>query len=146
MVTFLQEKFPNVDWRWNKVVEGGCSKRRPDLLLDMGSHIVIVEVDKNSHDMHDPTCEEKRMGEIWNDVDHRPIVFVRFNPDKYKDKDGNNVPSPWGEKRANGAATLSKKWKSALEDRLEKLRETVEQYMNSSSMRDKDYELVHLYY
>ncbi len=92
VVTFLQEKFPNVDWRWNKTVEGGCSKRRLDLLLDMGSHIVIIEVDENSHDMYDPTCEEKRMEEIWNDVGHHPIVFVRFNPDKYKDKDGNNVP------------------------------------------------------
>ncbi len=92
VITFLQKKFLNVDWRWNMTIEGGCSKRRPDLLLDMGSHILIVEVDENSHDMYDPTCDEKRMGEIWNDVSHRPIVFVRFNPDKYEDKDGNNVP------------------------------------------------------
>ncbi len=113
VVTFLQEKFPNVDWRWNKTIDDRCSKRRPDLLLDMESHILIIEVDENSHDMYDPTCEEKRMGEIWNDVGHRPIVFFRFNPDKYKDKDGNNVPSPWGGKRANGVVTLSKKWKSA---------------------------------
>ncbi len=77
---------------------------------------------------------------------HRPIVFSRFNPDKYKDKDGNNVPSPWNGKRANGAATLSKKWKSVWEDRLENLRQTVEQYMNSSSMKGKDYEIIHLDY
>ncbi len=101
MVTFLREKFPNVNWRWNKAVEGGCSKRRPDLLLDMGNHIVIVEVDKN------------------------------------KDKDGNNVPSPWNGKRANGAATVSKKWKTAWEARLEKLRETVEMYIDSISMEDR---------
>ncbi len=145
VVTFLQEKFPNLDWRWNKTVDGGCSMRRPDL-LDMGSHILIVEVDENSHDVYGPTCEEKRMGEIWNDVGHRPLVFVRFNPDKYKDEDG-KVPSPWGGKRANGAVTFSqKKWKSAWEARLEKLRETVETYMNSSGMKGKDYEMVHLYY
>ncbi len=146
MVTFLQEKFPNVDWRWNKTVEGGCFKRRPDLLLKLGSHTVIVEVGENSHDVYDPTCEEKRMGEIWNDVGHAPLVFARFNPDKYKDEYGNNVPSQWGGKRANGAATLSKKWKSAWEARLEKLREAVEQYIGSSSMEDKYYEIVHLYY
>ncbi len=86
------------------------------------------------------------MGEICNDVGHRPIVFFRFNLDKYKDKDGNNVPSPWGGKRANGVVTLSKKWKPAWEARLEKLREAVEKYLNSSSMKDKDYEIVHLYY
>ncbi len=28
------------------MVEGGCSKRRPDLLFDMGSHVVVVEVDE----------------------------------------------------------------------------------------------------
>ncbi len=94
VVTFLQEKFPNVDWRWNKMVEGGCSKRRPDLLLKLGSHTLIVEVDKNSHEVHDPTCGEKHMGEIWNDVGHAPLVFVWFNPDRYKDEHGNNVPSP----------------------------------------------------
>ncbi len=27
VVMYIQEKFPNVDWRSNKEVEGGCSKR-----------------------------------------------------------------------------------------------------------------------
>ncbi len=96
-------------------------------LKEMGSRIVIVEVDENSHDVYNPTCEEKRMGEIWEDLGHRPLVFVRFNPDRYKDELGRNVPSPWGGKRANGVATLSKKWKAAWEARLEILRETVEE-------------------
>ncbi len=102
-----------------------CSKKRPDILLDMGSHIVIVEVDENSHGAYDPTCEEKRMGEIWNNLRHGPLVFVRFNPDKYKDEDGNNAPSPWGGKRVNGAVTVSNKRKAAWEARLEALRLTV---------------------
>ncbi len=110
VVTFLQEKFPNVDWRVNRTIEGGCFKRRPDLLLKLGSHILIVEVDENSHDAYDPTYEEKRMGEIWEDVGYDvPLVFVRFNPNKYKDEHGNSVPSPSGGKHANGAATVSKK-------------------------------------
>ncbi|MCP4254876.1 MAG: hypothetical protein GY775_16020 [Candidatus Scalindua sp.] len=96
----------------DKTVEGRCFKRRPDLLLKLGSHILIVEVDENSHDVYDPTCEEKRMEEIWNNVGHAPLVFVRLNPDKYKDEHGNNVTSPWGGTRANGAAILSKKWKA----------------------------------
>ncbi len=57
VATFLKEKFPNVTWKCNKRVENGCSTRRPDLLLDMGSNIVIVEVDEHSHG-YDPTCEE----------------------------------------------------------------------------------------
>ncbi len=104
VATFLKEKFPNVTWKCNKSVENGCSKRRPDLLLGMGSHIVIVEVDEHSHVAYDPTCEEKRLGEIWGDVYHRKIVFIRFNTDEYKNEDGNNVPSPWG---VNGLGVLT---------------------------------------
>ncbi len=64
VATFLKEKFPNATWKCNKTVENGCSRRRPYLLLDMGSHIVIVEVDEHSHDVYNPICEEKRLGEI----------------------------------------------------------------------------------
>ncbi len=105
---------------------------------------MIVEVDENSHDVYDPTCEEKRMGEIWGDVEHRKIVFVRFNSDKYKGEDGNNVPSPW---RTNkfGVFTVCKKWKAACDARLETLRQTVGHSMKGSSVKDQ-FELVHLYY
>ncbi|MCP4270094.1 MAG: hypothetical protein GY777_31720, partial [Candidatus Brocadiaceae bacterium] len=89
VVAFLKEKFPNVTWKYDERVENGCSRRRPDLFLDLGSHIVIVEVDENSHVGYDPTCEEKRLGEIWEDVFHRKIVFIRFNTDGYKNEDGN---------------------------------------------------------
>ncbi len=43
--THLKEKFPGITWAMDKQVEDGQSKRRPDLLFDMGSHVVIVEVD-----------------------------------------------------------------------------------------------------
>ncbi len=57
---------------------------------------MIVLIDFNNHDGYNPTCEEERMEEIWGeDVDHRKIVFVRFNSDKYKGEDGKVVLSPW---------------------------------------------------
>ncbi len=142
--TFLEEKFPNVTWKYDKRVEDGCSRRRPDLLLDMGSHIVIVEVDENTHVGYDTTCEEKRLGEIWGDIYHRKIVFVRFNTDEYKDEDGNSVPSPWG-LNIFGLCTLRPKWKAAREVRLEDLWLTVEHYQQESSFKE-EFKLVHLYY
>ncbi len=144
VVTFLKEKFSDVTWKCDKKVEGGCSRRRPDLFLDMGSHIVIIEVDENSHDGYDPTCEEKRLGEIWGDIYHHKIVFVQFNTDKYKGEDGNNVPSPWRPNKF-GVFTVFPKWKDAWDARLEKLRLTVEHYQNESSIKE-EFELVHLYY
>ncbi len=93
---------------------------------------------------HDPTCEEKHLGEIWGDVYHRQIVFIRFNTDEYKDGDGNNVPSPWG---VNGLGVLvvRPKWKAAREVRLDDLSLTVEHYIKSSNIK-KEFELVHSYY
>ncbi len=125
VVTFLKEKFPEATWKCDKKVEDGCSKRRPDLFLDMESHIVSVEVDENNHGGYNPTCEEKCMGEIWGGVDHCKIVFVRFNSDKNKGEDGKVVLSPW---RVNkyGAFTVMLKWKDTWDARLESLRLTVE--------------------
>ncbi len=141
VTTFLKEKFPGATWKCDKRVEDGCTRRRPDLLLDMGTHIVIVEVDENSHDGYDPTCEEKRLGKIWGDVHHRKIVFVQFNTDKYEGEDGNNVPSPWRTNKL-GAYIIYPKWKAAWEARLETLRQTVEHRLIESSTKE-GFEMVH---
>jgi hypothetical protein len=66
----------------NKQVEGGCSKRRPDILIDCGSHCLIIEVDEHRHVNY--SCEEKRMVELYEDIGFRKIVFIRFNPDAYE--------------------------------------------------------------
>jgi hypothetical protein len=42
----LMEYFPDFTWSSDKKIEDGCSKKRPDLLVDLGSHIIIVEIDE----------------------------------------------------------------------------------------------------
>jgi hypothetical protein len=79
----VTEEFPDLSWITDKRVEDGCSRRRPDLLLDMGSHLLIIEIDEHKHEGYDCSCENKRLMEISLDLQHRPIVFVRFNPDSY---------------------------------------------------------------
>jgi hypothetical protein len=66
---------------FNKTVEGGCSKRRPDIHMDFGSHCVMIEIDENRHLNY--SCEEKRMVDLYEDVGFRKCVFLRFNPDGY---------------------------------------------------------------
>jgi hypothetical protein len=83
------------DWITDKTIDDGCSKRRPDMLVDLGTHIIIVEVDENKHSSYDCSCENKRIMELSQDVHHRSIVFIRFNPDKYTDINGKTVPSCW---------------------------------------------------
>lgn len=67
---------------------GGCSKRRPDISIDMLSHVIICECDEFQHRNHEAICETKRMMELYEDFGFRPIVFIRFNPDSYVDRHG----------------------------------------------------------
>jgi hypothetical protein len=75
---------------------GGCgSGRRPDWLVDLGTHSLIVEVDEEQHGGYDTACETKRLMQLFGDLGDRPLVIVRFNPDAYTDAGGRRVPSPF---------------------------------------------------
>ena len=78
----LKEHFQeSLTMRFDKIVEGGCSRKRPDVFIDFGSHVLIIEVDENRHSNY--SCEEKRMVELYEDIGFRKIIFLRFNPDGY---------------------------------------------------------------
>jgi len=66
---------------FDKTIEGGCSKKRPDLFIDFGSHCLIIEVDENRHANYE--CEQKRMISLYEDLGFRKVIFLRFNPDGY---------------------------------------------------------------
>jgi len=69
----------------DRKIEDGCSLRRVNMYIDIGFKIIIIEIDENQHIYYN--CENKRLMEISKDVNHRPIIFIRFNPDNYF-KDG----------------------------------------------------------
>ena len=95
VVDRIKLTFPGLNWVHDKRVQDGYSRRRPDLLLDMGSHVIIIEIDENKHTDYDCSCENKRLMEISQDLHHRSIVFIRFNPDQYINQDGIMVESCW---------------------------------------------------
>jgi hypothetical protein len=81
----LIQGFPDTVMVFDKRIEGGCSKRRPDVFVDLLTHVVIVECDEKQHKpkSYTPQCERRRKMELFQDVGNRPVVFVRFNPDGY---------------------------------------------------------------
>ena len=95
VVERITNHFKDYSWITDKKIADGCSKRRPDLLLDLKSHIIIVEVDEKKHSSYDSSNDNKRVTELLKDVNNRPIVFIRFNPDNYIDNNGNKVKSCW---------------------------------------------------
>ena len=94
VVEFVKTTFPSYTWITDKRVQDGCSRRRPDLLLDLGDQVLIIEVDENKHADYECSCENKRVMELSQDVGHRSIVFIRFNPDSYVEED-QKIPSCW---------------------------------------------------
>jgi hypothetical protein len=88
---FVKETFADVNISFDKCIQGGCSKRRPDIFLDMYTHSIIVEIDENQH--QDYTCENKRMMQLFEDLGSRPLVMIRFNPDQYVNNSRTKIKS-----------------------------------------------------
>jgi hypothetical protein len=144
VVEYVKTQFKNFTWVADKIVDGGCSKRRPDLLLDLGYQIVIIEIDENQHIDYDCSCENKRIMELSQDLCHRPIVFIRFNPDEYI-KDGKTISSCW-DNNNKGICVVKKSKKSEWIERLDVLKQQIEYWINPINTTDKTIEIIQLFY
>jgi hypothetical protein len=143
VVDKIKEKFPDFTWVSDKKVEDGCSKRRPDLLLDMGDYIIIIEVDENKHTDYDCSCENKRLMELSQDLQHRPIVFIRFNPDSYINQDGNKITSCWRTNK-QGVMQIMKTRMSEWEERINILNQQIQYWIDNKT--NKTIEIIQLFY
>ena len=143
VVDKIKEKYPDFTWVSDKKVDDGCSKRRPDLLLDMGDYIIIIEVDENKHTDYDCSCENKRLMELSQDLQHRPIVFIRFNPDSYINQDGNEITSCWRTNK-KGVIQIMKTKMSEWEERINILNQQIQYWIDNKT--NKTIEIIQLFY
>jgi hypothetical protein len=141
---YILEQFPDFTWIVDKMIQDGCSRKRPDLLLDLGYQVIIVEVDENQHESYDCSCENKRLMLLSQDVGHRPIVFIRFNPDEYNAKN-EKVTSCWTVNKL-GICTVKKTKEKEWSQRLEALKNQVEYWMNPENKLEKTIEIIQLFY
>jgi len=143
VVEFIQSQFQDKTIVSDKRIQDGCSRRRPDILIDLGYQVIMVEVDENQHADYDCSCENKRIMELSKDVGHRPIIFIRFNPDDYINKDNSNVTSCWGiDKR--GLCCVKKSKIKEWADRLQVLKDMVSYWIEHEC--NKTVEVVQLFY
>jgi len=143
VVDFIKEQFKDKTWINDKRVKDGCSKRRPDLLCDLGDHVLVIEIDENNHESYNCSCENKRLMELSTDVGHRPLTFVRFNPDDYIDKTGNKIKSCWIADK-NGLTHINRNMKKNWEERLNNLKLQTEYWIKNPT--NKTLEVIELYY
>ena len=144
VVEHVKNKFPDQPWIADRIISGGCSRRRPDLLLDLLYQVIVIEIDENQHADYDCSCENKRIMELSQDLGHRPLVFIRFNPDDYR-KDDKNMTSCWSINK-NGICAIKKTKVKEWEQRLRSLEEQIVYWTNPENTTDKTVEIVQLYY
>jgi hypothetical protein len=144
VVEHVKENFPDFTWVCDRRIADGCSRRRPDLLLDLGFQVIIVEVDENQHIAYECSCENRRLMELSQDVGHRPIVFIRFNPDDYILKDGTKVKTCWSVNKTTGTVAVDKNNRRQWNDRLATLIEWITYW--SANKTNKVVEVVQLFF
>ena len=142
VVDYIKNAFPDQNWIADKIINGGFSRRRPDLILHLKNHVIIIEVDENKHNTYECICENKRIMLISQDVEHKPIVMLRFNPDKYK-TNKEVVKSCW-ELNKNGICVIAKSKKEEWAHRLKVLEEQVIYWMEHETT--KTLEIIELFY
>jgi hypothetical protein len=142
VIQFIKTSFPNYNFIYDKIIANGISKRRPDILLNLDDKAIIIEIDENSHKKYDCICENKRLMEISRDLNFKPIIFIRFNPDKYLDKNNNNIPSCFSICKETGLVKINikKNWN----ERLKNLKNQLDYWVNNNT--NKTIEIIELYY
>jgi hypothetical protein len=145
---FLASHFQHVTMWFDQRIDGGCSRRRPDVRIDLGYRVVIVEIDENEHAFYNEECERVREQDLALDLSLRPYVLIRFNPDSYV-QDNVLVPSCWRNRSSDGKCVLRDEegWKA----RLQVLRDTVARYLTippppSVEQRDTPMAVERLFY
>ena len=144
VVEFVRSTFPNQTWIADKHIQNGCSKRRPDLLLDLGYQVLILEIDENQHMDYDCSCENKRLMELSQDIGHRPLVFLRFNPDDYMEN-GKQVFSCWGQNN-KGICVVKKSKQNEWKQRLNVLETQIIYWIQPNNATNKTIEIIQLFY
>ena len=143
VVDYVKNNFDNLTWVYDKKIQDGCSTRRPDLFLDLGYQIIIIEIDENQHLNYESICENKRIMLLSQDVNHRPIIFIRFNPDDYI-KDGCKIPSCWTTTKSKGFIKLKNEFE--WNNRLEVLKNEIIFWINPSNKIDKIIHIIELFF
>ncbi len=146
VIDFIKGKFPDFDWYQSKRVFDGCSKRRPDLLLDLGYQLIIIEVDENQHRRYGDSCENRRIMELSLDVGHRPIIFIRFNPDGYINSFGKKIESCWGIHGISGISIVKSSHNKEWSQRLEILEKKIRFWIDEKNKSTKIVHVIHLFF
>ena len=128
---YLTQQYSDKTITHDKHVE--CHRYRPDFVFDMGSHTIVIEIDENQHRSYDTSCDNKRLMSIFEGLGSRPMVMVRFNPDRYDNTQGCF-------KRDGQLSGTGQEWKK----RTGRLKERIDHWI--STQPDREISVEHLFF
>jgi hypothetical protein len=91
MFQALKERFPDLEFHFNQTIQH-CA-RKPDATVYCDQHMLFIECDEKQHKTYDNLEESRRIMQIWEGYGKKPMIVIRFNPDSYKNKKGEKIPS-----------------------------------------------------
>jgi len=135
----LKDHYNDIEMVFDNKIVNGCSNRRPDIRIECFTHTIIIECDENKHAGY--SCENKRTMEIFQDLGNRPIVFLRFNPDSYKDKiTGNKIDGCFDKTNKINNSIQQNEWNK----RINLLKERIDYYL--ANIPTKEITIEQLFY
>lgn len=141
---YIREQFPEYTIILDKCIENGCSLRRPDIFIDFGGFVLVIEIDENQHETYDCSCENKRLMELFRDAGNRPMVMIRFNPDDYNDHKNKKITSCWGYTKDKGLCIIKKTKQKEWQHRLDILSKHIRYFCENRI--DKEIHVENIFY
>ncbi len=137
---YITKEFSDYQLQMNKTIINGTSGRRPDILLELEDRIIIIEVDEHQHKRYeDDEDDEKRLHEISNDIKDKILIFIRFNPDGYKNINKKET-SCWGNRKdENNVKKFGIVKQAEWDKRLLQLKKTINKYITKELDKDNIY-------
>ena len=143
VVEFIKKSYPDLSWVFDRVISGGCSRKRPDICLDLGYQMLMIEVDEDMHVGY--SCENKRINSLSEDIRYQPLVMLRFNPDGYQTQKEGKISSCWGTNK-KGICSVKPSKRVEWNNRLETLRDQVAYWLEPRNASDGLIKIVQLFY
>ena len=83
--------------------------------------------------------------EINQDINHRPLIFIRFNPDGYINSENKNATSCFGYNNL-GISVVKKSKQNEWNDRLNSLKTQIEYWSKPENKTEKTIEIIQLFF
>ena len=82
--------------------------------------------------------------QLSQDVNHIPLILIRFNPDGYNIKE-KKIGSCWSITKT-GTTIINKNKKKEWNERLNSLKNTIDYWLDENNITSKTVEVIQLYY